>query len=117
MTIDMIRRKDLDPGTIEIEDQGVRIFVCVGVCMLACVCVSACMVMKIGLEFFAVTRVTRHQPKMPFKAHYRKQAAFLACTSHCRDSPEERDQGKGEEPSPVLMLRNLKEDVRKEDVS
>lgn len=32
-----------------------------------------------------------------------------------RDSPEERD--KGEEPSPVLMLRNLKEEVRKEDVS
>ena len=32
-----------------------------------------------------------------------------------RDSLDERD--KGEEPSPVLMLRNLKEEVRKEDVS
>lgn len=33
---------------------------------------------------------------------------------HCRDSPEE---SKDDEPSPVLMLRNLKEEVRKEDVS
>ena len=33
---------------------------------------------------------------------------------HYRGSPEE---SKGEEPSPVLMLRNLKEEVRKEDVS
>ena len=36
------------------------------------------------------------------------------CCGCCRDSPEE---SKGEEPSPVLMLRNLKEEVRKEDVS
>lgn len=32
----------------------------------------------------------------------------------CRGSPEE---SKGDEASPVLMLRNLKEEVRKEDVS